>query len=97
MLLLPAADIVVETSSASNIKAFMLAMFLDAVKGVDALHGQGMIHTDLKPENIMFNCEEGRVELAVLGVANQKPCCRQHYLQTSCVARSNSASGTGCS
>ncbi|CAE7341894.1 Camk2g [Symbiodinium pilosum] len=46
--------------------AYVLALFLDVVKGVDAIHERGMLHTDLKPENVMLNCEDKKCFAAVI-------------------------------
>ena len=32
--------------------------------GVEALHDSGIIHTDLKPENAMINCKDGKCHVA---------------------------------
>ena len=33
----------------------MLLLFHDIVSGVQALHQRGLLHTDLKPANVMMN------------------------------------------
>ncbi|CAE7557445.1 CPK22 [Symbiodinium natans] len=46
---------------------YMLALFLDVVKGVRAFHEQtGYLHADLKPENVMINCEADSCFAAVI-------------------------------
>ena len=41
-------------------QARILALFLDVVKGVDAMHEKGMLHTDLKLENAMLHCQDAK-------------------------------------
>ena len=37
-------------------------MFLEIVQGIDYLHGKGIVHGDLKPENVMIEGEYRRPE-----------------------------------
>ncbi|CAJ1381147.1 unnamed protein product [Effrenium voratum] len=59
-------------------KAFVLALFYQALQGTQALHGKGFMHRDIKPENIMVSCSEGRLRgkcwatLIDLGLAGPK-------------------------
>ncbi|CAE7341879.1 SAK [Symbiodinium pilosum] len=46
--------------------ARILALFLDVVKGVDAMHEKGMLHTDLKLENAMLHCQDKKCFAAVI-------------------------------
>lgn len=36
----------------------ILAFFYQAVQGVQEMNNKGLVHMDIKPENIMFNCAE---------------------------------------
>ncbi|CAE7816850.1 CHEK2, partial [Symbiodinium sp. CCMP2592] len=61
-------------------EAFMLMLFHDIVKGVQALHQRGLIHRDLKTLNVMMNCVGDNCYAAVidLGLAcdmNDKYAC----------------------
>ena len=44
----------------------VLALFYQAVEGVVAMHGQGLVHRDIKLENIMVSCKENRCYAAVI-------------------------------
>jgi len=46
--------------------AYVLALFHDAVRGVEALHSKKIIHTDLKLENVMVNCIGTHCSAAVI-------------------------------
>ena len=39
------------------------ALLYEATLGIGALHSQGYIHMDLKPENIMLNCKGEKCSL----------------------------------
>ncbi|MBL8797926.1 MAG: protein kinase [Planctomycetia bacterium] len=45
---------------------------LSMVRAVGHLHQQGIVHNDIKPENIMFDAESGQVKLIDLGTLRQK-------------------------
>lgn len=47
-------------------EAFMLLLFHDIVSGVQALHQRGLLHTDLKPANVMMNCVGSNCYAAVI-------------------------------
>jgi serine/threonine protein kinase len=40
-----------------------LALFLDIVKGIRELHSADIVHADLKPENVMINCDQRCVDI----------------------------------
>ncbi|CAE7859711.1 Chek2 [Symbiodinium microadriaticum] len=46
--------------------AIVLAYFHQIVQGVEALHSSGIIHTDLKPENAMLSCRDGKCFASVI-------------------------------
>mmetsp|Transcript_29383 Transcript_29383/g.69973 ORF Transcript_29383/g.69973 Transcript_29383/m.69973 type:complete len:445 (+) Transcript_29383:97-1431(+) len=46
--------------------AMVLAYFHQVVQGVAALHSSGIIHTDLKPENAMLSCRDGKCFASVI-------------------------------
>eukprot|EP00435_Cladocopium_sp_Y103_P028213 s171_g7.t1 len=66
--------------------AYVLALFYQAVLGVQNIHGKGLVHQDIKPENIMLNCIEDQCSARVidLGVAAEfgalKPAGTPGYL-----------------
>lgn len=66
--------------------AYVLALFYQAVLGVQNIHGKGLVHQDIKPENIMLNCIEDQCSARVidLGVAREfgalKPAGTPGYL-----------------
>ena len=54
-----------------GIHARIWQLLLELVTAVDAIHGLGMIHMDLKSENVLLSCKgrQGHVKLADMGVA----------------------------
>jgi serine/threonine-protein kinase len=48
-----------------------LALFEDVVHGVSALHAAGLVHRDIKPQNIMWVEPEDRLVLLDLGIARE--------------------------
>ena len=54
-----------------GIHARIWQLLLELVTAVDAIHGLGMIHMDLKSENVLLTCKrrQGHVKLADMGVA----------------------------
>lgn len=46
-----------------------LAIFKQILKGVQYIHSQGLIHRDLKPQNILFDSKGSRVKLGDFGLA----------------------------
>ncbi|CAE7589047.1 mek1 [Symbiodinium sp. CCMP2456] len=46
--------------------ALVLAYFHQIVQGVEALHSRGIIHTDLKLENTMLSCRDGKCFASVI-------------------------------
>ncbi len=47
----------------------ILAIVPQAVAGLSALHGAGMVHRDIKPSNLLLESETGRLVIADLGIA----------------------------
>ncbi|CAN7940894.1 unnamed protein product [Ixodes hexagonus] len=47
----------------------VLAIFKQILKGVQYIHSQGLIHRDLKPQNILFDSRGSRVKLGDFGLA----------------------------
>lgn len=43
--------------------AFVLALFYQAVVGVQDLHRKGLVHMDIKLDNIMLNCAKNQSRL----------------------------------
>ncbi|MCA9570929.1 MAG: protein kinase [Myxococcales bacterium] len=50
--------------------AVALQVFLEIVQGIDYLHGKGIVHGDLKPENVMIEGEYRRPETWVAKVTD---------------------------
>lgn len=57
---------------------FVQALLYQAALGVGALHSQGYLHMDLKPENIMLNCRGSKcfAEVIDLGIACHPKLCK---------------------
>lgn len=50
--------------------SFMLALFYQVLQGVKSIHSKGLIHMDIKPDNIMVNCGKTCAAYVVdLGIA----------------------------
>ncbi|KAL6043183.1 Serine/threonine-protein kinase stk11 [Balamuthia mandrillaris] len=46
------------------------SFFLDLINGLEYIHGQGVVHRDIKPGNLMIT-EEGKLKISDFGVAEQ--------------------------
>ncbi|CAE7585729.1 STK16 [Symbiodinium natans] len=57
---------------------FVQALLYQATLGIGALHAQGYIHMDLKPENIMLSCRQDKcfAEVIDLGIACPPKLCK---------------------
>lgn len=51
-------------------EAYIWSILSDVVKGLDVLHSHGIVHLDLKPDNI-FITEQGRLKVGDFGMATE--------------------------
>ena len=56
-------------------KADIAAMMLPAARGLQILHGLGLVHQDVNPSNVVINNETGQTMLADLGLVSKLHNC----------------------
>ena len=54
-----------------------LGLAIGIAASVAKLHQRGFVHKDIRPDNILVNCADGRVRLTGFGLASQRPRERQ--------------------
>lgn len=47
----------------------IMALFRQILKGVEYIHSQDFIHRDLKPQNILFDCNHSKIKIGDFGLA----------------------------
>lgn len=62
----------------------LLSVGIELARVLGELHKQGVIHKDIKPDNIQYNERSGRVQLIDFGISTRpsvEPCSKQRTLE----------------
>lgn len=69
----------------------VLKILMQIADALDYMHSQGILHRDLKPDNIMYNDITGKAKIIDLGLGK---CVLDQERETLCITQPNSSMGT---